>query len=123
MKKINTARKGHPDPKFSLQDVRPLLKDIDTKPVAVRRSVMRSLSLTDIPKSLRGLAFDKASELFADRSETVAVKVFAMSVMTQIALQEAGLKNEVIIGIEEQLPYGSAAYRSRAAKLLKALKR
>ena len=123
MKKINALRKGHPDPKIAQADLKSLLKSIETKPVAIRRSVMRTLSMIDIPKSLYGPAFDKASLLHADLSETIAVKVFAMSVMTYVALEEVDLKNEVIIAIEEQLPYGSAAYRNRAAKLLKALKR
>jgi len=105
--------------------LKPVLTSID-KPgqhVAVKRNVMRLLQFIDIPPKLRGLAFDKAFKLQQDTSEPIAVQVFAMSVMTQIAMKEPDLKNEVIIAIEEQLPYGSAAYTSRAAKLLKALKR
>lgn len=105
--------------------LKPVLKAID-KPgmhVAVKRNVMRLLQFIDIPPSLRGIAFDKASKLFATKTEPIAVRVFAMSVMTQVAMEEPGLKNEVIMAIEEQLPYGSAAYKSRAARSLKALKK
>lgn len=99
-----------------------LLKTIETRDVATRRRVMKSLSLIEIPRRMQGLAFAKASELLSNHSETIVVKVFAMTVMTRIALEETDLRNEVIIAIEEQLPYSSAAYKSRAAKLLKALK-
>ena len=102
-----------------------VLKTID-KPgmhVAVKRNVMRLLQFIDIPSSVSGLAFDKAFKLFSDTSEPIAVRVFAMTVMTQVAMKEPVLKNEVIIAIEEQLPYGSAGYRSRASRLLKALKK
>lgn len=123
MKKIKTQRIGHPDPKISLEDLGVYLKSIEKQPVAIRRSVMRSLSLIDIPRKHSGLSFDKAFGLHAELSETIAVKVFAMTVMTRIAIKEPDLKREVIIAIEEQLPYGSAAYRSRAVKMLKELKK
>jgi hypothetical protein len=105
--------------------LKPVLKAIDKKGmhVAVKRNVMRLLQFIDIPASVRGLAFDKAFKLFSDKSEPIAVRVFAMTVMAQVAMEEPELKNEVIIAIEEQLPYGSAGYRSRAAKLLKVLKK
>ncbi|MEI9921562.1 MAG: hypothetical protein WDO14_22645 [Bacteroidota bacterium] len=105
--------------------LKPVLKTIDRPGmhVAVKRNVMRLLQFIDIPPNVRGLAFDKAFKLFTDTSEPVAVRVFSMTVMTDIALKEPGLKNEVIVAIEEQLPFGSAGYKSRAAKLLKALRK
>ncbi len=87
-----------------------------------KRNVMRLLSLVDLTPGIKGLAFDKASQLLADHSEPIAVKVFAMTVMANIAMEETDLKNEVIIAIEEQLPFGSPAFRSRGFKLVKALK-
>jgi hypothetical protein len=101
-----------------------LLKSID-KPgmhVAVKRNVMRMFQFIDIPPNLKAFAFDKAFKLFSDTSEPIAVRVFAMTVMTNVAMAEPDLKNEVVIAIEEHLPYGSAAYKNRAARSLKALK-
>jgi hypothetical protein len=105
--------------------LKPMLKAVD-KPgmhVAVKRNVMRVFQFIDIPSNISGLAFDIAFRLFSDISEPVAVRVFAMTVMTQVAMKEPGLKNEVIIAIEEQLPYGSAGFTSRATKMIKALKK
>jgi hypothetical protein len=112
-------------PKLIRPYLKSVLKSID-KPgmhVAVKRNVMRLLQFIDIPPRIRGLAFDKAFKLFSDRSEPIAVQVFAMQVMTDVAMKEPELKNEVIIAIEEQLPYGSAAYNNRATRLLKALRK
>jgi hypothetical protein len=89
---------------------------------AVKRDVMRLLQFIDIPGKLAGLAFDKAFTLFSDSGEAIAVRVFAMQVMADVAMKEPGLKNEVILAIEADLPYGSPAYRSRARRLLKTLK-
>lgn len=91
--------------------------------VAVKRNVLRLLQFIEIPTSVSGFAFDKAFKLFSETSEPIAVRVFAMTVMAQVAMKETELKNEVIIAIEEQLPFGSAGFRSRAGKLLKELKR
>jgi len=105
--------------------LKPILKSID-KPgmhVAVKRNVMRVFQFIEIPKSVRGLAFDKAFGLYSDTSEPVAVRVFSMQVMCDIAMLEPELKNEVIIAIEEQLPFGSAAFRNRGMKLIKQLKK
>ena len=92
-------------------------------PPGIKRNVMRLFSLAGLPSSVKGQAFDKASKLFAEHSEPIAVKVFAMTVMANVALEEPELKSEVIIAIEQQLPYGSPAFRSRGFKLLRVLKR
>lgn len=104
--------------------LKPVLKSIDkaNSHVAVKRNVLRLLQFIEIPTSVSGLAFDKAFKLFSETSEPIAVRVFAMTVMAQVAMKEPELKNEVIIAIEEQLPFGSAGFRSRAGKLLKDLR-
>jgi hypothetical protein len=44
-----------------------------------------------------------------------------MTVLANIAMEEPDLKDELKIVIEDGLPYGSAAYISRAKKTLKQL--
>jgi hypothetical protein len=105
--------------------LRPMLKGVDRPKMheAVKRNVMRLLQFIDIPRNLAGLAFDKAFNLFSDTGEPIAIRVFAMQVMADVAMKEPELKNEVILAIEGGLPYGSPAYRSRAKRILKMLKR
>ena len=51
----------------------------------------------------------------------MAVRVFSMSVLARIAHDQPELKNELKIMIEDQLPFGSAAFLARARKVLKQL--
>lgn len=96
--------------------------DDDEMHVAVRRNVIRLLQFIDIPEKYKGLAFEKCMSLLSDPGQAIAVRVFAITVMADIADSEPDLRNEVIIAIEDHLPYGSAGYRNRAGKLLKKLK-
>lgn len=104
--------------------LRPMLKSLDRPGMhdAVKRNVMRLLQFIDIPAGMAGLAFDKAFALFSDTGQPVAVRVFSMQVMADVAMKVPELKNEVCLAIEQHLPYGSPGYRSRARRLLKTLK-
>jgi hypothetical protein len=88
--------------------------------VAVKRNIMWLLQDIEIPRQLYGLLTHKCFALM-DPKETIAVRVFAMSVLANIAMHEPDLKKELRIVIEDQLPYGSAGYLSRARKVLKAI--
>ena len=52
----------------------------------------------------------------------MAVKVFAMSVLSQLVDGVPELSQELRIIIEDQLPYASAGFISRARKVLKDLR-
>lgn len=112
-------------PEMVIPYLKPVLKSLDKKGMhtAVKRNVMRLLQFIDIPKGVAGLAFDKAFGLFMDTTEPIAVRVFSMQVMADIATKEPELKTEVILAIEEHLPYGSTALVNRGQRLLKKLKR
>jgi hypothetical protein len=88
--------------------------------VAARRNILRLLQDIEIPKSLYGLVADRCFTLM-NSQEPIAVKVFSMSVLANIAQQEPDLKKELRIMIEDQLPYASAAFLSRSRKILKTL--
>jgi hypothetical protein len=90
--------------------------------VAVKRNIMRLLQDIEIPKQLYGTLTDKCFTLM-DPKETIAVRVFSMSVLASIAKQEPDLKRELRIVIEDQLPYASAGFLSRAKKVLKEISR
>ncbi len=98
--------------------IRNLRKDVH---VAVRRNTVRVLQNVDIPEALLGEIADICFGYLADHQETVAVKVFAMSVLANICRREPDLGNELRLLIEDQLPYASAGFQSRAKKVLKEL--
>ena len=89
--------------------------------VAVKRNVIRSLQDIDIPEKLTGKVATICFDLLASQHETVAVKVFSMTVLANIAKQEPDLRNEIRLMIEQQMPWGRAGFRSRGKKILKQL--
>ncbi len=84
---------------------------------------MRLLQFIEIPRSLQGLAVEICFTFLQDTKEPVAIRVFAMTVLTQLSKVSPELKNELIPIIEDQLPYGSPAFISRGRKALKELRR
>ncbi|MBC8047896.1 MAG: hypothetical protein H7Y00_13950 [Fimbriimonadaceae bacterium] len=88
---------------------------------AVKRNVVRILQFIDIPKNLQGLTATICFDLLASIDEPIAVKCFSMSVLSNLAQKEPDLKNELLLLIEEQLPYAKAGFKSRAKKVIKQL--
>lgn len=85
--------------------------------VAVKRNILRFLQDIEIPRRFYGVVTDRCFSLM-DSKEPIAVRVFAMTVLANITKEEPDLKKELRIVIEDQLPYASAGYLSRARKVL-----
>lgn len=92
-----------------------------TTHVAVRRNTVRILQNVDLPDYLLGEAADICFLYLASPDETVAVKVFSMSVLWNICQEEPGLTNELKLLIEEQMPYATAGFKNRGGKILAAM--
>ncbi len=89
--------------------------------VAVKRNTLRVLQDIKIPKDLWGIIVDICFRILKSSEEPIAVKVFGMTVLHNIVKEEPDLKNELKLILEDQLPYGSAGFKSRASKILKTL--
>src|SRR6266481_1632443 len=89
---------------------------------SVKRNVVRLLQFIDIPKKHQGAVAEICFKFFNDKKEPIAVRVFSMTVLANLAKAIPELKNELIPIIEDQLPYGSAGFISRGRKVLKELK-
>jgi hypothetical protein len=89
---------------------------------AVKRNTVRLLQFISLPKSLQGVTAQVCFDLLQNRKEAIAVRVFAMTVLSNIAKDQPALKSELKIIIEDNLPYGSAGFVSRGRKILKELK-
>ena len=85
----------------------------------LKRNIIRSLQFTDIPKKHQGLVADSCFTLLADPKEAIAVRVFSMTVLANLAKEQPDLRKELKIIIEDQMPYASAAFISRGRKILK----
>ena len=90
---------------------------------AVIRNTFRTMQNMDIPEEVEGLAFEKAFDFLLDPKNAVAIRVFAMTVCGNIAQKYPELKDELIPVIEEQMPHGSAGFKSRGKRILKELNR
>lgn len=88
---------------------------------SVKRNTIRLLQHVDIPKKLHGKVADICFSYLTNHEEPIAVRVFSMSVLERIARENPELKRELQIIIEDHLPFASAAYLSRARKVLKNL--
>lgn len=89
--------------------------------VAVKRNVIGILQDIDIPKKLWGkvamLCFD-----FLESNEPIAVRVFSMTVLANIAQHEPDLKKELRLIIEQRMPWEGQAFQARAKRTLMQLR-
>jgi hypothetical protein len=88
---------------------------------AVKRNTVRLLQFIDIPAKHQGKVADLCFAFLQDTSEPIAVRCFSMTVLSRIAKEKPELKNELRILIEDQFPYGTPGFLSRAKKVLKQL--
>ncbi len=86
---------------------------------AVIRNTLRLLQFVKIPKHLHGMTVSICFHMLTDKKQPVAIHVFSMSVLGNLCMDHPDLKPELKLCIEEQLPYGSAGFKSRAGKVLK----
>lgn len=112
-------------PEWITPQIGKLLRLVETadEPAGVRRNVMRMLQFATIPKRLHGRAVNACFARLMDPGEAVAVKVFAMTVCANIAEHNEEIARELVLVLEDQLPYGTAGFRSRAMKILRKLEK
>jgi len=110
------------DPELIIPYLEQMLNNLDTPHHdAVIRNTFRTLQNIDIPEELEGLAFEKAFDFLLNPQNAIAIRVFAMTVCGNIALKYPELKHELVPVIEEQMPHGSAGFKNRGSRVLKAL--
>lgn len=90
---------------------------------AVRRSVARLLQFVPVPEEWQALAFDTCLGMLMNPAEPVAIRAYALTAATRLALSYAELAAELLAVIETVLGNtSSAALRSRAARALPKLR-
>ena len=89
---------------------------------AVKRNTVRVLQFAEIPEKLAGLTADLCFSFLQSHKEPIAVKAYAMTIIYNLSMRYPELSNELVLIIEDLLPYGSPGIRSRGMKILKAIK-
>jgi len=95
------------------------------KPVhdAIVRNTVRTWQFMDIPEDYLGIIYDNSYELLADPQRAVAIRVFAMTVCTNIAQHFPELGTEIKEIILEYWDHSTAAWRGRGKRELKRLEK
>lgn len=105
--------------------LKPMIMNLKTPGIhdAIKRNTVRVLQEMELPKDLWGETADICFKFLLDKNEAIAVKCFSMTVLLTITQKIPELKDELRIIIEDQMPYGSAGFKSRGNKTLKALQK
>ena len=90
----------------------------DDAHVAVRRNMARLLQFVKVPSRYEGRVFDACYNLLADPTETVAVRVFAMTVAATFAKDSPELLDELRLVATKYPQAATAGFRSRARRVL-----
>ncbi len=86
---------------------------------SVKRHSLKVLQNINIPNNELGKLIDDCFNLIHSNSEAVAVKVYAMDFIFNNCKNEPDILNELKLEIENQLPYSSAGFKSKANKIIK----
>lgn len=90
---------------------------------AIARNIYRSLQSISIPEKYEGSLYDLALRDLSNPKSAIAIKVLAMTVAFNISKRHLDLQEELGLVIEEQLPYSSRGFSSRARKILKKMEK
>ena len=89
---------------------------------AVKRNTVRLLQYVTIPGKFHGKVMDICFRFISSPDEAVAVKAFSLTVLQKLTMQYPEIKNELRLVIKESWDYETAAFKSRAKKILKGFK-
>ncbi len=89
---------------------------------SLKRNIVRTMQFIDIPEEHWASTVDQCFRLMLGRKEAVAIRVFAMTVLANLSSRIPEIAGELLIAIEDQMPYESPAFTSRGTKILRKLK-
>lgn len=87
---------------------------------AVKRHSLRMLEDVSIPEKHHGIVMNLCFNFIISPSEKPAIKAFSLTVLQNLSKQYPEIKQELRTIIEDRWDNESAAFRSRARKILKA---
>jgi hypothetical protein len=86
---------------------------------AVKRNTVRLMQQIDIPKKHQGEVMNICFNYLQSPTEPVAVKVFSLTVLSNLAKLYPEIIPEIKVIIDEQLPHQTAAFKSRVKNFFK----
>ena len=86
---------------------------------SIKRNTMRLLQYVPVPEKFHGEVMNIAFDYIISPSENPAIKAFSLSVLENLSKQYPEIKQELKTIIEDRWEIESAAFRSRAKRILK----
>ena len=86
---------------------------------AVKRNTVRILQVVPIPKKFQGTVMNLCFDYIVDPTEKIAVKAFSLTVLRNLSQLYPEIKQELRTIIEDRWEFETAAFHSRAKKILK----
>ena len=98
-----------------------LLKNLSREKLhdAEKRNTVRLLQEIEIPKRFQGKLMSICFDYIGDLQEKAAVKAFSLTILQNLSRQHPGIRQELKTIIDDRWDHESAAFRSRAKKILK----
>ncbi|HRO71187.1 MAG TPA: hypothetical protein PK951_12435 [Chitinophagaceae bacterium] len=90
---------------------------------AVKRNSLRLMQDMEIPRRYHGTVMNYCFDCIISPTEKVAAKAFALTILENLSKHYPEIKSELQIVIEERWKYETAAFHSRAKKILQRLKK
>ncbi len=90
---------------------------------AVLRNSARILECVPVQEEFHAELIESVFRIIQDRQSAIAVRTFSLTIAHRLSHTYPELRQELKFAIEERLPFESAAFRSRAAKILAELNR
>jgi hypothetical protein len=88
---------------------------------ATKRNTVRVLQNVKIPENLHGILAHICFQYLQNSAEAIAIKVFSMTIIYNLTKDYPELKEELRFILEEQIPFQSVGFQSRAGKILRDL--
>jgi hypothetical protein len=116
---LSYAVRAHPE--LIQKHFKKLLKNLGKPNLhnAIKRNSIRLLEDIPIPEKFHGELMNICFGYITDPQEKPAIKAFSLTVLQNLSRQYPDIKNELKLIIESQWDNETAAFRSRAKKILK----
>ncbi len=89
---------------------------------AVKRNTVKVFEILGVPKKLEGLAFERMVNLMQNRNEPIAIRVLALTVVTNICKKHPDLGKEVRVWVEVEANFNTTpAFAVRSKRALRDL--
>ena len=107
-------------PKFMDRNFGKLIKNLQKPGLhdSIKRNSIRLLQHIAIPEKYHGDIMDICFKYVESPTEAVAIKAFSLTVLEKLSKQYPEILPELKLLIEDQLPHQTAAFKSRAKKIL-----